>query len=198
MDPTLHGTRGCRRLVAEACHSDEPDHLGRAGATRWWRPAFTQTIQQTCVSRTPATVSSTTTAAPCSQGQPAAAHRPPKARQLPAGVPATGERPGHQTGLSSSRGVRLFPRRLAARASWFGASTPLGVAQSPLRVRARPPSARARCPSRRACKVCLLRPWAGAAQSRAARLNAASDLGSPARLRPRAPIGRARGRSAAK
>jgi hypothetical protein len=121
MDPTLHGTRGCRRLVAEACHSDEPDHLGRAGATRWWRPAFTQTIQQTCVSRTPATVSSTTTAAPCSQGQPAAAHRPPKARQLPAGVPATGERPGHQTGLSSSRGVRLFPRRLAARVVVRGA-----------------------------------------------------------------------------
>ena len=39
----------------------------------------------------------------------------PKRASYPAGVPATGERPGRQTGLSSSRGVRLFPWRLAAR-----------------------------------------------------------------------------------
>jgi hypothetical protein len=47
---------------------------------------------------------------PASEGQPAAAHRPTSARQLPAGVPASGERPGRQTGLSSSRGVHLIPR----------------------------------------------------------------------------------------
>jgi hypothetical protein len=55
----------------------------------------------------------------------------PKRASYPAGVPATGERPGHQTGSSSSRGVRRVPRRLAARAPWERASTPLGVVQSP-------------------------------------------------------------------
>ena len=194
MDPTLHGTRGCRRLVTEAGTGDKPGPPKTGGngsvAAISLHPTSSKSLRQ----QTPARLDGT---APAWGGQPAAAHRPTQARQLPAGVPATGERPGRQTGLSSSRGVRLFPWRLAARASWFGAPTPLGVAQSPLRVRARPPSARARRPSRRAWKMCLLCPWAGAAQSRAARLNAASDLGSPARLRPKAPLGRARGRSAA-
>jgi hypothetical protein len=67
-------------------------------------------MQQQHVSRTPATVSSMTTALPPKDNQQLPTDLP-KGASYPAGVPATGERPGHQTGLSSSRGVRLIQRR---------------------------------------------------------------------------------------
>jgi hypothetical protein len=112
MDPTLHGTRGCRRLVTEAGTGDKPGPPKTGGngsvAAISLHPTSSKSLRQ----QTPARLDGT---APAWGGQPAAAHRPTQARQLPAGVPATGERPGRQTGLSSSRGVRLFPRRLAAR-----------------------------------------------------------------------------------
>ena len=198
MDPTLHGTRGAGVLSLTLSQG-----RARPPSTGWSYSVVAASVQPRPSSKRLRQQNASHRQLDDHRRRPAAKDNQqlptdlPKRASCPAGVPATGERPGHQTGLSSSRGVRLFPRRPAARASWFGAPTPLGVAQSPLRVRARPPSARARRPSRGAWKMCLLCPWAGAAQSRAARLNAASDLGSPARLRPKAPIGRARGRSAA-
>jgi hypothetical protein len=115
MDPTLHGTRGAGVLsltlsqgrarppstgwsysvVAASVHPDHPADMRQQNASH---------RQLDDHRRRPA--------AKDNQQLPTDL---PKRASYPAGVPATGERPGHQTGLSSSRGVRLFPRRLAAR-----------------------------------------------------------------------------------
>jgi hypothetical protein len=113
MDPTLYGTRGCRRLVTEAGTGDKPGPPKTGGNGSVEAISLHPTSSKSLCQQTPARLDGT---APAWGGQPAAAHRPTQARQLPAGVPATGERPGRQTGLSSSRGVRLVPRRLAPHA----------------------------------------------------------------------------------
>jgi hypothetical protein len=95
---------------------------------------------------------------PASQGQPAAAHRPTKARQRPRRRTCNRRTPRPPNGVEQQPGRSPVPRAPSTTRAVERASTPSGVAQSPLRVRARPSSARARCPRRRAWKVCLC-PW---------------------------------------
>ena len=114
MDPTLHGTRGAGVLSLTLSQG-----RARPPSTGWSysvvaasvqpRPSSKRLRQQNASHRQ---LDDHGPAAKDNQQLPIDL---PKRASYPAGVPATGERPGHQTGLSSSRGVRLFPWRLAAR-----------------------------------------------------------------------------------
>lgn len=121
--------------------------------------------------QTPATVISMTSALHPKDNQELPTDLPKHAATTPMYLP-TGERPGRQTGLSSSRGVRLIPRRLAARAPWERASTHSSIVQSPLSSWSKTNhSAHERVAQSSGMGVCLC-PGPVRAQSRAARLNA--------------------------
>jgi hypothetical protein len=168
-----------------SCNRDEPDRLARAGAPRWRRPAFTQTSQQEIASaeRQPPSARRPPPP-PCSQGQPAAAHRPPKARQLP--LPRTCNRrtprppngveqqPGRSpvpTAPSSARVVvrGAYPLRCWAITSSSSTKTTQRTSALPQSsgIEGVPPVSL----GRRGAIAC-------------ARLNAASDLGSPGQAAP--------------
>jgi len=183
MDPTLHGTRGAGVLSLKLSQ-------GRARPPRmgWSYSVVAASVHpdhpaRDCVSRTPATVSSMTTAL-----QPrttSSCHRPPKARQLPRRRTCNRRTPRPPNGVEQQPGRSPVPtapssEHVVVRGAYpfrRCAITSSSSSKTTQRISALPQSSGMEGVPPVSLGRCGAIAWA--------RLNAASDLGSPARLRPK-------------
>ena len=132
---------------------------------------------------------------PASQGQPAAAHRPTQARQPPRRRTCNRRTPRPPNGVEQQPGRSPVPTaRLAPRAVERGVYHLQAYGNTPP---SKPTQRTSALP--RSSGMEGLPPMSRGRRGAIAcgPLNAEWDLGSPARLRPRAPIGRDSGNSAA-